>query len=49
MKKRISNLYDYEEMEIEHSIYDLENVSLMLENDEIDSFEEAFMRGYLAA
>tara|TARA_Y100000310_G_C20687341_1_gene819942 strand:- start:3165 stop:3311 length:147 start_codon:yes stop_codon:yes gene_type:complete len=47
--KRISNLYDYEELDTVHSVYDLENVSLMLENDEIDSYEEAFMRGYLAA
>ena len=49
MKKRISNLYDLEEMETEYTVYDLENVSIMLENDEIDPFEEAFMRGYLAA
>jgi len=30
-------------------IYNEEDIYLMLEEDKIDSFEEGFMRGYLAS
>ncbi len=33
----------------EMSIYNEEDILLMLEEDLIDNFEEAFMRGYIAS
>ena len=31
------------------SVYDLKDIQLMLEEDMIDEYEEAFMRGYMTA
>tara|TARA_Y100000310_G_C20581142_1_gene763044 strand:- start:421 stop:537 length:117 start_codon:yes stop_codon:yes gene_type:complete len=33
---------------LELNIYDEQDLSLMLEEEVIDDFEEAFMRGYIA-
>jgi len=37
------------EREETQSIYDEADILIMLEEDKIDSFEEGFMRGYLAS
>ncbi|MDP3727852.1 MAG: hypothetical protein Q8R18_00190 [bacterium] len=31
------------------SVYDLKDIQLMLEDDMINEYEEAFMRGYMTA
>ncbi|HIH15394.1 MAG TPA: hypothetical protein HA360_00640 [Nanoarchaeota archaeon] len=31
------------------SVYDLKDIQVMLEEDMIDEYEEAFMRGYMTA
>ena len=31
------------------SVYDLQDIQLMLEEDMINEYEEAFMRGYMTA
>lgn len=31
------------------SVYDIQDIQLMLEEDMIDEYEEAFMRGYMTA
>ncbi len=46
--ERITNLYEFEEKENKEDIYDEEERLRMLENDEINAFEEGFMLGYMA-